>query len=85
MRCKMGTSKTLDFYEITVARQIELYTQTEYWAVAIYRVQFGDEKNYKLIWEEETRDGYDTDTVLNGKTLENLLNNARQIIKGEQK
>ena len=81
----MGTSKTLDFYEITVARQIELYTQTEYWAVAIYRVQFGDQKNYKLIWEEETRDGYDTDTVLNGKTLENLLNNARQIIKGEQK
>lgn len=81
----MGTSKTLDFYEITVARQIELYTQTEYWAVAIYKGYFGDKKDYELIWEEETRDGYDTDTVLNGKTLEDLLNNAHQIIKGEQK
>ena len=81
----MGTSKTLDFYEITVARQIELYTQTEYWAVAIYKVYFGDKKDYELIWEDETRDGYDTDTVPNGKSLQDLLDNAHQIIKGGQK
>jgi hypothetical protein len=80
----MGTSKTLDFYEITVARQIELYTQTEYWAVAVYKGYFRD-NDYELIWEDETRDGYDTDTVLNGKSLQDLLDNAHQIIKGEQK
>ncbi len=88
----MGTSKTLEMYQIVVGRQIELYTKTEYWAVAVYKGHFGDgnygyfsDQKYELIWEDETRDGYDTDTVLNGKSLQDLLDTAHQIIKGEQK
>lgn len=87
----MGTSKTLEMYEIIVSRQVELYTKTEYWAVGVSKKHLGDweygdshNQNWELIWEDETRNGYDTDTVLNGKSLQDLLDNAHQIIKGEQ-
>ena len=83
----MSTSQTVDQSEIVIYEQLELLTKTPYWAVEVWQnyefLESDNSTRAQCLW---SNDNFDFDKKqLNEETLESLVAQAVDFIKGEQK